>query len=205
LSGLGHVDDWSRWIDEARRGSREALGQLLEKCRNYLLVVARGALGEQLHAKAGSSDLVQETFMQAQRNFARFTGTSEAELLAWLRGILLNSAADFSRRFQETDKRQVGREVPLDEARQQAPSELTAALPSPSEALMAGEQDAALRRALDELPEDYRTVIQLRNYGQLSFEEIGKQLGRSADAARKLWARALKKLQQILDRSDAAD
>src|SRR5579862_5709972 len=103
LPAPDHANDWSRWIDEARHGSREALGLLLDRCRHYLLVVARGAIDEPLHAKAGSSDLVQETFVQAQRNFVRFTGTTETELLAWLRGILLNNAADLSRRFQETD------------------------------------------------------------------------------------------------------
>jgi RNA polymerase sigma-70 factor (ECF subfamily) len=194
----GSVADWSRWIEEARSGSREALGRLLDRCRKYLLVVAHGALDDQLHAKAGSSDLVQETFVQAQRIFPRFTGTSEAELLAWLRGILLNNAADLSRRFQETEKRQVGREVALEGAQQPAPGELTAAAPSPSEALMAGEQDDALQQALQQLGDEYRQVIQLRNYERLSFEEIGLRMERSADAARKLWGRALKKLQQLM-------
>ena len=76
-------DPWKDWIEQARLGSREALGLLLDKCRNYLLAVAHGAHNAQLQSKAGSSDLVQETFFQAQRNFAGFTGTSEAELLAW--------------------------------------------------------------------------------------------------------------------------
>ena len=58
---------------------------------------------------------------------------------------------------------------------------------------------AALERALGRLPEDYREVLLLRYQGDLSFEEIGRRLGRSANAARKLWLRALHKLEQELE------
>jgi RNA polymerase sigma-70 factor, ECF subfamily len=196
-------EKWRRWIEQARQGSREALGLLLDKCRNYLLVVAHGALDPQLQSKAGSSDLVQETYLQAQRNFARFTGTNEAELLAWLRGILLNNAADFSRRFQETAKRQVDRERALNDP-QSPPADATASFPSPSEAFLAREQDVSLEKALLQLPEDHRRVIELRNFEGLPFEEIGRRMDRSADTARKLWGRALKKLQALMGADDAS-
>jgi RNA polymerase sigma-70 factor (ECF subfamily) len=48
----------------ARKGSREALGRLLETCRPYLLLVANNELDRDLQAKAGASDLVQETFIE---------------------------------------------------------------------------------------------------------------------------------------------
>jgi RNA polymerase sigma-70 factor (ECF subfamily) len=64
---------------------------------------------------------------------------------------------------------------------------------------MEHEQDRALQAALGRLPEDYRRVITLRYEQQLSFEEIGQLLHRSPDAARKLWARAVERLQEELD------
>src|SRR4051812_46159075 len=61
-------------IRRARAGSHEALGQLLDGCRGYLLRIARDELDPRLQAKGGASDLVQETFLEAQRDFAAFTG-----------------------------------------------------------------------------------------------------------------------------------
>ena len=61
---------------------------------------------------------------------------------------------------------------------------LAANVLSPSGQAMEHEQDQALREALGRLPEDYRRVITLRHEEQLSFEEIGRLLQRSPDAAR---------------------
>src|SRR5438477_13045054 len=98
----------------ARAGSSEALGQSLEPFRRYLLTVARQAIGPALKAKGGASDLVQETFLEAQRLFGRFDGASEAQLRAWLRCLLLNKAAKLGRRYSTTAKRRLSREVSLD-------------------------------------------------------------------------------------------
>ena len=76
---------------------------------------------------------------------------------------------------------------------------LAANMPSPSGQAMEHEQDQALQAALGRLPEDYRRVITLRYQEQLAFEEIGRLLQRSPDAARKLWARAVERLHEELD------
>src|SRR5437764_3357307 len=97
--------DAAQWLPAARCGSREALGRALDACRRYLLLVADKELDAELQAKGGASDLVQQTFLEAQRDFARFHGDSEAELLAWLRRLLLNNLADFRRLYRGTGKR----------------------------------------------------------------------------------------------------
>ena len=106
--------DAAQWLPAARSGSRKALGEALEACRAYLLVVAQRELDPQLRAKAGASDLVQQTFLEAQRDFPQFQGESEAELLAWLRQVLLNNLSTFTRSYRATEKRRVDREVALD-------------------------------------------------------------------------------------------
>lgn len=190
--------DAGQWLPAAQAGSNEALGRALEACRGYLLLVAQHHLGADLQAKGGASDLVQETFLEAQRDFAQFRGTSEAELLAWLRRLLLNNVGHFARRYRATGKRAVGREVLLvPDGSSDAPGPaLPADTPSPSGQAMAHEQAEALRRALARLPDDYRRVITLRYDDGQSFEEIGRLMGRSPDAARKLWARAMERLRQ---------
>jgi RNA polymerase sigma-70 factor (ECF subfamily) len=192
----GNVDEWIRL---ARNGSVEALGRLLEECRPYLLLIANQELPPGLRGKAGASDLVQETFLQAQGHFDRFRDDDEAALLAWLRRILLNNAANLKRRYCATDKRQVGRELPLADDSATVGFDVSAPGPSPSSLVAAEEEDAALRRVLEQLPEGYRQIVMWRNYDRLPFDEIGRRLGRSAEAARKLWVRAIELLQHMLD------
>jgi RNA polymerase sigma-70 factor (ECF subfamily) len=190
--------DAGRWLAEARAGSGEALGQALEVCRRYLLLIAEHQLDPDLRAKGGASDLVQETFLEAMRDFAQFGGTSETELRAWLRRMLLNNLGHFMRRYRATHKRAVGREVGLegDGSADGVGAGLGASIPSPSAHAMAHEQAAALQQALARLPEDYRQIIALRYQEKRSFEEIGRLMNRSPDAARKLWARAMERFRQ---------
>ena len=192
------TNEAAQWLAAARAGSRAALGQALEACRGYLLMIARRELGPQLQAKGGASDVVQETVLDAVRDFAHFQGNTEAELLQWLRRLLLNNLADFTRQYRATDKRQIDREVRLEggDSSAERGGGLAAGLPSPSGEAMAHEQAEAVRRAVARLPDDYRRVIVLRYQEQLSFDEIGRSLGLTANAARKLLLRAVERVQR---------
>jgi RNA polymerase sigma-70 factor (ECF subfamily) len=187
----------------ARAGSAEALGQALEANRDYLLLIAGRELDPDLRAKGGASDLVQETFLEAQRDFTHFHGDSPDELRAWLRRLLLNNVANFTRHYRGTAKRQAGREVAIEAGN---PSEergagLAADVPTPSVQAAANEQAEALQAAMARLPEDYRLVLTLRHQEHLSFEEIGGRMQRTANAARLLWLRAVDSLQAALGES----
>ena len=103
-----------RWLRAARVGSSEALGRLLESCRQYLLLVANQECDSDLQAKFGPSDLVQESLLEAQRDFGQFHGRTEGDVLAWLRRILLNNVANVREHYRSAQKRDVGREVRLD-------------------------------------------------------------------------------------------
>jgi RNA polymerase sigma-70 factor (ECF subfamily) len=61
-------------LEQARGGNENALGQLLELYRNYLRLVARSLTSEALRVKLEPSDLVQETFLKAHREFTQFAG-----------------------------------------------------------------------------------------------------------------------------------
>jgi RNA polymerase sigma-70 factor (ECF subfamily) len=187
-------------IEAARRQVPEALGRVLEAYRPYLALIANQYLGLELRAKAGPSDLVQDTFLEAQRDFAHFKGNTEAELRAWLRRILLHNLANLTRHYRGTGKRSLSREVPLaDTPLEELRTGLLTPAPSPSKDAAAREADAALERALGQLPEPARQVVHWRNSDHLSFEEIGRRLGKSTGAARKVWARAVDQLRKILE------
>lgn len=185
-------------LTAARAGSREALGEALEACRAYLLKIAEQDLDPALRPKGGASDLVQQTFLEAQRDFGRFAGQSEDELLAWLRQLLRHNLVNFARDFRQTGKRRIDREVTLDtpDSSGSPAGQLPADTTSPSGQAAAGEQAELLRRAMDRLPEDYRRVLTLRYREGRSFEEIAGVMNRSPNAARKLWARAVEALEE---------
>ena len=141
---------FAEWLRVARDGSPEALGQVLEACRGYLLLIAREELDADLRAKGSASDLVQETFVEAQRDFAHFHGEGEGELLAWLRAMLLNNLRDFTRRYQPTGKRGVDREISLDAVGATPGLEFffVSDSSSPSEQVLRSEKAEIVHRAL---------------------------------------------------------
>jgi RNA polymerase sigma-70 factor, ECF subfamily len=193
-----HPVDAAQWLPAARAGSAEALGQALEACRAYLLLIAQQELDPELRAKGGASDLVQETLVDALRDFRRFLGDSEGELRAWLRQLLLHNLIDFTRHYRDTAKHQIRREVALadDGSSCKRGLGLAASDPSPSDQVVKDEQAQAIKRALERLPEDYGRVLRLRFQEDLSFEDIGRLMNLTPNAARKLWTRAVKRLQR---------
>jgi RNA polymerase sigma-70 factor (ECF subfamily) len=148
-----------------------------------------------LRAKVAPSDLVQETFLEAQRDFSRFHGETEEELLAWLRCILRNNLAN-ARQHYEAQKRDVGREVRGADAD-------VAAVPdsgeSPSARTRAREQDEEVQRALQRLPERSRQAIVWHQWDGLTFAQVGERLGCSEEAARGIFRRALEELEELLE------
>src|SRR5262245_38117064 len=102
---------WQHWLEAARHGSPEAVGKLIDGCRQYLLLIADEQVDAALAVKVAPSDLVQETLFKAHREFEQFGGQNEAALLGWLRQILLNTIADANRRYHASDKRALAREI----------------------------------------------------------------------------------------------
>jgi RNA polymerase sigma-70 factor (ECF subfamily) len=167
-----------------------------------LLRIAHQQIDGPLKTKGSSSDLVQDTFLEAHRIFDRFQGASAPELRAWLHAILLNKVATFTRRYRDTRKRQAAREVSLDVFRPMdgsARRDFVAAGPTPSSRVVQNEQATALAEAMERLPDHYRQVIRLRQWEDQPFEVIARELGRSVDATRMLWWRAIARLHKELE------
>lgn len=196
-SSKSHEDQIETWIRDARAGSSDALGALVNLCRNYLLAIANRQLPASLQAKLGASDLVQVTSLEALRSFGGFKGERLDQLLAWLRQILLHNVANVDRRFRLSPKRQVSREVSLADAMKGADHPHDSG-PTPSGIASSMEIQARVEQAISRLPNNMKDVISLRNRDRLTFAEIGGRMGCSPDAARKLWARAIERLHEEL-------
>ena len=186
----------------ARSGSSPALGRLLELYRNYLALLARLQIGKRLQGKLDPSDLVQETFLEAHRDFVQFRGSSEAEFVNWLRQILARNLANLVRHYYGTGRRDVRLErelaVDLDQSSRVLDRGLMAAQSTPSQQAAHREQAVLLADALGRLPQDYREVIILRHLEGLTFPEVARRLGRTVDSVEKLWARGLAQLRRSL-------
>ena len=178
-------------------GDGAALGELIQGCREYLLLVANQDLDDALRPKIGGSDVVQETLVTAQVAFDQFNGSSRAEMLAWLRAILKNDLLSTYRHYN-AKKRRIQKESPLESGG----CGLQDVDRTPGSRAALEEQSVLINAAMSRLSAEYRQVLQLRNWQDLGFAEIGEAMGRSEDAARKLWARAVLKLKQELKSSE---
>jgi RNA polymerase sigma-70 factor, ECF subfamily len=189
-------------LARARGNDPRQLDLLFGQCRNFLGIVARAQTESWLRAKVDASDLVQQTLLEAYRDFHKFRGTTEAEWLAWLRQILAHNAANFVRHYRGTAKRQAHREVALkqpgDDTNARGAPDPADNAESPSQQLLRKEQELQVAEALAQLTPDHREVILLRNLERLSFDDVAQRMDRSRPAAQMLWMRAMRKLQEIL-------
>lgn len=176
----------------ARSGDRAAFGSLIEHFRLYLLKAASVELRPGLRAKVPPSDVVQDACLEAFRLFERFDGAGAEEFRGWLVGILQNKAREAARRFDGTAKRDAGREVGLSGAG-------AAGGPTPSGQAIRREEAERVLAAIGRLPPDDQEVIRLRTWDGLSFGEVGDRTGRTEDAARMQFARAMRRLEQELE------
>lgn len=186
----------------ARAGNGAAHGQLLERFRSYLTLLARLQIGRRLQGKVDAADLVQETFLQAHRHFRQFCGTSEGELVSWLQQILASRLAKLLRRYCGTHRRDIRLErqlvASMDESSRCLDQGLFAAQSSPSQRAAHREQALLLAHTLEQLPPDYREVLILHHLKGLTFVEVARQMNRTLDSVKKLWVRALARLRQTL-------
>jgi RNA polymerase sigma-70 factor (ECF subfamily) len=189
-------------LHQARSGDSKQLGELLEIYRRYLHLLARIEIGRNLQAKLDASDLVQDTLLEAHRNFPRFQGSSETQFVCWLRQIMAANLANFLRRYLGTQGRDVRLErelaVRLDRSSRMLDRSLIDRSSSPSHQAARREQAVLLADALEKLPEDYREALVLRHLEGLTFPEVSQRMGRSLDSVEKLWVRGLAQLRRVM-------
>ncbi len=173
-------------LKRARQGSNQALDELFGRCSGRLLALIRLRMGPSLRSRLESRDVLQNTWIKALRAIETFDGDSRESLMAWLGRIAANEINDLAE-FHGRQRRDARKEVPEDAA----PGELVAQVRTATARVALGEQARALEAALEQLSEPQREVIVLRRLEELSFAEVGERMGRSADASRMLYARAM--------------
>lgn len=185
-------------LEEAQNGNADSLGALLEDYRAYLTVLAQRYLDPRLNGRLDPADVVQVTFLEAQRDLPSFRGHQIEELLGWLRNILRNNVSSAHQRHLFTQKRSAGREVsnsPTDSRpaiTDLAPSETT----SPSQRLMRDETAVYLANCLEGLPETQREALRLRYVEGFSLKQMAEAMKKSEMAVAGLLKRGLQTLRE---------
>jgi RNA polymerase sigma-70 factor (ECF subfamily) len=192
-------------LENAKHKGPSALGSLLELYRNYLRILARSQLTAELLPRATPSDVVQETFLEAYRDFVQFRGNTPAEFVAWLRRILVRNIARLVERHMAAQKRDVRKEVSLDAIARSFDQStcrlgqvLGVAVDSPSDRVASSERAALVADHLAKLPSHYREVLVLRHLEELPFDQVAERMRRTPAATRMLWVRAIDQLRKSL-------
>ena len=176
-------------------------GHNVERYRNYLRLLARWQIDPRLRAKFDPSDAVQQTLLSAYEARSDFRGGGAAEEAAWLREILANHLADEVRKFSR-EKRQVELECPLEQRLAESSARLESWLcgqdTSPSEHALRNEQLLRLADALEALPEDQRTAVEMHHLNGMPMAQVAEQLRRSRSAVAGLIRRGIRNLRRQL-------
>jgi RNA polymerase sigma-70 factor (ECF subfamily) len=183
----------------------------LERFRDYLRLLAEMHLDRRLQAKLDASDVVQQTLLEAHRDFEKFRGQSDEELAAWLRQALVNNLANAARDFARA-KRDVRRERSLEDSIGHSSCRLEAWLASndssPSQRADRNEELRLLADAMAELPAAQHEVVVLRYLHGWSIAEVATHVDRTSPAVAGLLHRALVQLRgklSCLERLDRAE
>jgi RNA polymerase sigma-70 factor (ECF subfamily) len=158
-----------------------------------LLAVARRMLGND----ADAQDAVQDAFLNAFRSLDSFHG--EARLSTWLHRILVRAALMKLRRRRRKPETSIDDLLPKFHAKGHAIEPAVDSGASPTEALERQEARDQVRAAIDRLPENYRTVLVLRDIEGMGTEEVAHMLGESSAAVKTRLHRARMALRSLLD------
>jgi RNA polymerase sigma-70 factor (ECF subfamily) len=185
-------------VRRARDGDEAAHAVLYERWLPRMRARVRRRLHGRLRRRVAESDVVQDACLTAFMRLEDFEGRGDGSFGRWLTTIVDRKARAAIRRHVGTAARDVRREVP--QLTESGSEHVRAPEPTPSVALMSREQAMAVQRTLDDLPAAYRDVLRLVHGQGVSLAEAGERLGRSANAAGKLYARALAALGKRLER-----
>jgi RNA polymerase sigma-70 factor (ECF subfamily) len=184
-----NVDDQDLVV-AARKGDRDAFKTLFERYHRRAYALAFGVLRHQDDAL----DVVQDAFIKAHKYLDKFEGNSS--FYTWLYRIVMNLAIDHLRKHRRV------KPVELDETRVQEDAD-NALLPrllggNPGRALMDKQIRARIDQALDELSENHRAVLVMRELEGLSYEEMAQAMNCSKGTIMSRLFHARKNMQKRL-------
>ena len=184
------ADQESLWVAQARQGNQEAFAKLVEAYQVPVYNLAYRMLG----STAEAEDATQETFLRVYTRFDTYDPTRK--LSSWILSIASHHCVDRLRRRREST-------VSMEEimAWRWVPDER----PRPEERVVTREKSREMRRILDALPAQYRLVIVLRYWYDMSYDEIADVTESTVSAVKSRLHRARQVVASMLETEDGSD
>jgi len=184
------ADQESLWAAQARQGNQEAFAKLVEAYQVPVYNLAYRMLG----STAEAEDATQETFLRVYTRFDTYDPTRK--LSSWILSIASHHCVDRLRRRREST-------VSMEEimAWRWVPDEK----PRPEERVVTREKSREMRRILDALPAQYRLVIVLRYWYDMSYDEIADVTESTVSAVKSRLHRARQVVASMLETEDGSD
>ena len=169
-------------LKAARDGNSQLLEDLLSNCRNYLQVIAKRAARNSLRDKISAHDLIRETLDQARKLFPQFKGTTEADWMNWLSGLLEEKISESMKWYMGTTN---GQSRQVADWYQLFSSHSTQSFDAPAEieGIPGDDPRQPLRKLVDSLTLHQQAFVRLRIEERLTFDEIGQRMGCSEETA----------------------
>lgn len=169
-----------------------AYEQLVRSHGGRMLAVARRLLSSEEDAR----DAVQEAFLNAFRNIDRFEG--QALLSTWLHRIIVNVSLMKLRSRKRKPEESLDHLLPAFKDDGHFAERFESGTEPADQRLAREEEQAAVRAAIDELPDHYRTILLLRDIEGIGTQEVAEQLGITPNAVKLRLHRARQALRTLL-------
>lgn len=177
-------------VERALAGDAEAFGEIARRWERRIFALAYGMLGREEEAR----DATQETFLSAFRNLRGFRG--EAKVSSWLHRIAINQCITRQRRAK------VRAETALDDEGETGGATLAATAASPARQAEGRERIEAVRNAVGALPPDLRQVVVMKEFEELTFQEIADALALPLSTVKSRLYTAHKQLRMRLEKHE---
>lgn len=194
------MGDSSELLQKSVEGDRDCLGQLLSTAIPELRQSLAGQISQKWQAKLDVDDVIQVTCMEAFLSIQHFSPQGSESFAAWLRRIAKNNLRDAIESLSADKRPDPAMEVRAanEDSHVALYEYLGGKTHSPSRQARREEAKSSLSRSVGRLPEDYRTVITLRELEELPVAEVAQRMGRSEGAVHMLRARALDRLRELM-------
>lgn len=187
-------------------GGESTFAEFFTRSRHRLKQMLRYKVDPRLRARADLSDILQESYIEAQKRLEHYLQKPEMSFYVWLRQVTLQQLIDTHRKHLLASKRDVKNEVSLPP---RSPVGMTSSVAlarhfvsqfaSPSQIAIRDEMMAQVEQSLEAMEPIDREVLALRHFEEMANREVAESLGLSEAAASNRYVRALARLRRDLE------
>ncbi len=191
-------------IRRALEGNEHALAEAFTHFRGRLRAMVHLRLHPRLHRRVDPSDVLQEAFVELQRQLPDFAEKRPLPFFLWLRSVTGQILGKVHRRHLDAGMRDAKLEISMHAGRMpqassySLASRLVGKLTTASEKAIRAEVHAQVHEFLESMDPMDREILTLRHLEELSNKDAAIELGIEADAASKRYLRALKRFREVL-------